>query len=160
MGLLAERTSRRPLIQFGPFKTDVLPSLTTGVGTVRDYVQSGLVMHFGQGLGSDFGVARIRPGIMRALGGDAFTVVSDLPWYVFAGVDGQVVARDAFLDGDLFRRSESVQHNWLLGEMEAGAAVIWHGVRWSYTQTWQTAALKGQLPGLFNFASLTASIRF
>jgi hypothetical protein len=53
-----------------------------------------------------------------------------------------------------------VQHNWLLGEMEAGVAIIWHGTRLSYTQTWQTASFKGQRGGLFNFGSLTASVRF
>jgi len=103
-------------------------------------------------------VARIQPGIS---GGDAFTVAEgEVPWYVFVGVDGQAVGRDVFLDGDLFRASAHVDKKVWLGEMEVGWAVIWHGVRLSYTQTWQTASFKGQKGGLFNFGSLTGSVHF
>ncbi len=155
---LAERTWRIGLVKAGGFEIDALPSLTAGVGTVRDYVQAGLLLRVGQGLESDFGVARIRPGIS---GGDAFTVPSgSVPWYVFAGVSGQAIARDAFLDGDMWQHSARVERRSLLGEMEAGIAILWHGARISYTQTWQTASFKGQKGGLFNFGSLTASVRF
>ncbi len=154
--LVADRTWRVPLAKFAGMETDMLPSATIGVGTVRDYAQAGAIFRFGQQLDADFGVARMRPGIT---GGDAFNATQDVPWYVFAGFDGQVVARDAFLNGNLWSRSASVKHNWLMGEMQAGFAVIWHGTRISYTQTWQTASFKGQRGGLFNFGSLTASIR-
>ncbi len=155
--LLAERTWRIGLLRAGPLEVDTLPSLTLGVGTVRDYAQAGLRVRFGHGLESDFGPGRIRPGIT---GGDAFTARTELPWYIFAGANGQAVARDAFLDGDLMRHSAHVPHAPLIGEMEAGAAVIWHGVRIAYTQTWQTHTFKGQRGGLFNFGSLSASVRF
>ncbi len=141
----------------GPFQVGALPSLTAGIGTVRDYVQAGAILRFGQGLDQDFGAARIRPGLS---GDDVFTRAPGVAWYVFVGADGQVVGRDAFLDGDLFSHSRHVQHNTLLGEMEAGGAVIWHGVRLTYTQTWQTQSFKGQKQGLFNFGSLAASFRF
>ena len=154
---LGERTWRFGLARAGGFEIDMLPSLTAGVGTVRDYVQSGLVVRFGQGLESDFGVGRIRPG---NTGGDVFVAQSGLPWYVFVGLNGQVIARDAFLDGALWQRSAHVQRNWLVGEMETGAAIIWNGVRLSYAQTWQTASFRGQRGGLFNFGSLAASVRF
>jgi hypothetical protein len=155
--LVAERTWRLRLVEAGGLETDLLPSVTAGIGTVRDYVQTGAILRLGQGLGADFGVSRMRPGLT---GGDAYAVQDGTPWYAFAGFDGQVVARDAFLDGDLWRRSAHVQHEWLLGEMQAGVAVIWHDTRLSYTQTWQTASFKGQKRGLFNFGSLTASMRF
>jgi hypothetical protein len=157
--LLAERTWRTDPVRAGGLEADALPSLTAGAGTVRDYVQTGLVLRVGQHLDSDFGVSRIRPGIT---GGDAFSVGPDeMPWYIFAGVDGQAVGRDVFLDGDLLRKSAHVEREPLLGEMEAGVAIIiWHGVRLSYTQTWQTASFKGQKGGLFNFGSLTGSFHF
>ena len=157
--LVGERTWRTDAVHLGGLEGDALPSLTAGVGTVRDYVQTGLILRIGQYLGSDFGVSRIRPGIT---GGDAFTVGPDeLPWYFFVGVDGQAVGRDVFLDGDLLRKSAHVERKPLLGEMEVGIAIIaWHGVRLSYTQTWQTASFKGQTGGLFNFGSLTGSYHF
>ena len=155
--LLAERTWRLPLLRAGGLETDVLPSLTVGVGTVRDYLQTGIILRLGQGLDRDFGVARIRPGLT---GGDAFVAAPGVAWYVFAGLNGQVVARDAFLDGLLWQNSAHVRRNWLLGAMEAGVAVIWHGVRLTYTQTWQTQSFRGQRGGLFNFGSLAMSVRF
>ena len=155
--LLAEKTWRLPLLRLGGLETDILPSLTVGVGTVRDYAQAGLRVRVGHGLDADFGPGRVRPGIP---GGDAFTRHDDITWYVFGGVDGQVIARDAFLDGDLLRRSAHVTRAPLLGEIEAGAAVIWHGVRFAYTQVWQTQSFKGQQRGLFNFGSLSGSVRF
>jgi lipid A 3-O-deacylase len=155
--LLAERTWRVGLARAGGLETDLLPSLTAGVGTVRDYIQTGFILRLGQGLERDFGVARIRPGVT---GGDAFAAAPGVAWYVFAGANGQAVARDLFLDGTLWQRSAHVRRNWFLGAMEAGVAVIWHGVRLSYTQTWQTQSFRGQRGGLFNFGSVAASVHF
>lgn len=154
---LAERVWRVKVAQFAGIETDVLPSLTAGVGTIRDYAQAGVIFRIGQGLESDFGVVRIRPG---PTGGDAFAPVVGMPWYIFAGVNGQAVARDLFLDGSTFRQSPHVQHNWLLGEMQAGIAAMWQGVRLSYSHTWQTNSFKGQKGGLFNFGSLAMSVTF
>ncbi len=155
--LVAEKTWRVALLEAGGLETDMLPSATLGIGTVRDYAQTGVVLRIGQGLANDFGVARIRPGLT---GGDAFGGREELAWYIFAGANGQVVARDAVLNGAIFQRSPHVQQNWLMAEMEAGIAVLWHGVRLSYTQTWQTASFRGQKGGLFNFGSLAGSVRF
>ena len=47
-----------------------------------------------------------------------------------------------------------------MGEFEAGVGIIWHGVRITYTQTWQTEEFNGQKGGLFNFGSLALSTRF
>ncbi len=156
--LLAERTYRLPIAQFYGVETDALPALTVGVGTVRDYVQAGFNVRLGQGLGSDFGAPRIQPGLS---GSDAYTPTRPLAWYVFAGADGQGVARDVFLDGSTFRaRSPSVDKRAFLGEFQVGLAAMFHGVRVTYTQTWQTESFKGQKSGLFNFGSLALSARF
>lgn len=156
--LLAERTYRLPIAQFYGVETDVLPALTVGVGTVRDYVQAGFNVRLGQGLGSDFGAPRIRPGLS---GSDAYTPTRPLAWYVFAGADGQAVARDVFLDGSTFRaRSPSVDKRAFLGEFQVGLAAMFYGVRVTYTQVFQTESFKGQKSGLFNFGSLALSARF
>ena len=156
--LLAERTYRLPIAQFYGLETDALPALTAGVGTVRDYVQAGVSFRLGQGLNSDFGAPRIRPGLS---GSDAYTPSRPFAWYVFAGADGQGIARDLFLDGSTFRnRSPSVDKRPYLGEFQAGLAAMFYGVRVTYTQTWQTESFKGQKSGLFNFGSLALSARF
>ena len=156
--LLAERTWRLPVTSVGPLEVDTLPALTMGVGTVRDYVQGGASVRVGQGLGSDFGVTRIRPGLS---GNDPYTPTRPLAWYVFAGVDGQAIARDVFLDGSTFRsNSPHVSKLPYLGEVQAGLAVMLYGVRLSYTQVWQTQSFYGQKGGWFSFGSFAAGVRF
>ena len=156
--LLAERTLRVPIAQFSGLETDALPALTAGVGTVRDYVQLGVSLRLGQGLNSDFGPSRIRPGLS---GSDAYTPTRPFAWYVFAGADGQGVARDVFLDGSTFRsNSPSVNRRAFIGEFQAGAAAMFYGVRLTYTHVWQTESFSRQRSGLFNFGSLALSARF
>ena len=156
--LLAERTWRIPVTRFSGLEVDTLPALTAGVGSVRDYVQAGASIRLGQGLQSDFGAPRIRPGLS---GNDPYTPVRPFAWYVFAGADGQAIARDEFLDGSAFRSaSRHVTKKPFVGEMQAGLAVMAYGVRLTYTQTWQTQSFNGQKAGLFNFGSFAASVRF
>lgn len=156
--LLAERTYRLPVVQFSGVEVDALPALTVGVGTVRDYVQAGASVRFGQGLQSDFGPPRIRPGMS---GSDPYTPTRPLVWYVFAGASGQAVARDVFIEGSTFRsRSPGVDLRHFQGEFQAGVAVMAYGLRISYTQTWRTEEFRGQRAGLFNFGSLAVSGRF
>lgn len=155
---LIERTYRLPIARFGGLETDILPALTAEVGNVRDYVQAGFSLRLGQGLNSDFGAPRIRPGFS---GGDAYTPTRPFAWYVFVGGDGQAVARDLFLDGNTWRtNTPSVTKRILVGEMSVGAAIMMGGVRITYTQTWQTPEFSRQRAGLFNFGSLSASVRF
>ncbi len=156
--VLAGRTYRFPLAQFSSLETDVLPSLTVGLGTVRDYAQAGVVFRLGQGLNSDYGVPRIQPGLT---GGDAYTPTRPFAWYVFVGGDGQAVGRDIFLDGSTWRsNSPNVGHRVFVGEAEAGAAIMFAGVRITYTQVFQTPEFDRQRAGVFNFGSLSASVRF
>lgn len=156
--VLVEQTYRLAITQFGGLETDALPTIGVGVGTVRDYVQAGVNFRLGQGLASDFGAPRIRPGLS---GTDAYTPVRPFAWYVFAGAGGQGVARDVFLDGSTFRNaSPSVSRKGFVGELQAGAAIMFRGVRISYTHVWQTERFDRQKSGLFNFGSLAASVRF
>ncbi len=152
-----ERTWRLPVGYYGPVSFDALPSLTAGVGLERNYAQVGLILRAGQGLDSDFGVPRIRPGLT---GTDAYTPTRPIVWYVFGGADGQAVAQDVTLNGNNFTNSRHVPPKWDVGELELGVAVIVRGVRVTYAQTWQTDEFDGQKGGLFSFGSLAASVRF
>ena len=136
---------------------DALPEVQAGFGLLRNYLLGGVVFRMGQGLGSDYGVSRIQPGMS---GTDAYTPTRPFAWYVFAGADGQLVGTDVTLDGNNFRSSRHVATKWDVGELEAGAAIILYGVRVTYSQTWQTQEFRTQKAGLFNFGSLAASVRF
>ncbi len=152
-----ERTWRVPLGDVGPVSFDALPSVTVGVGNLRDYAQAGLLFRFGQGLDSDFGVSRIQPGIS---GTDAYTPTQPLAWYFFAGADAQAVGLDLTLNGNTYSSSRHVAPKWDVGEFEAGLAVMLYGVRVTYSQVWQTQEFRTQKAGLFSFGSLAASVRF
>ncbi len=155
---LAERTWRIPVTSFRSLEVDALPSATVGLGSVRDYVQAGASIRIGQGLGSDFGAPRIRPGLS---GSDPYTPTRPFAWYAFAGADAQGVARDEFLDGSAFRsHSPHVTKKPFVGEFQGGLALMFAGVRVTYTQTWQTESFYRQKAGLFSFGSLAAAVRF
>ena len=96
--LLTSKIYRVPTGDIFGLESDILAEATAGLGTVRIYGEGGAQFRIGEGLASDFGTARLRPGMG---GGDAFRRVQPFAWYVFAGGDGQVVGRDitAFILG-------------------------------------------------------------
>ena len=150
------RTWRQPLGHVGGFETDALPNVTVGLGNLRIYGQGGMTLRLGQRLGTDFGVARVLPGMS---GGDAY-LPTDFAWYVFLGADGQAVARDITLDGNDFVAGPSVAHKPWLGEAQAGLAVMAYGMRLSYTHIIQTQQFQRQKGGLHQLGSLALSARF
>ena len=156
--LVLGRTWRLPLFDAGLVQADVLPSATISVGNLQTYGALGGMVRLGRMLGADFGPPRIRP----ALAGSQFFQPTDngLGWYIFAGAEGRVVAHDITLDGNTWRDSRSVSRRPLVGDMQAGFAFIWHGVRISYTQVWRTEEFYGQRGGFQQFGSLSASVRF
>lgn len=154
----AGRIWRLPVLKVYGVSADVLPQVSGTAGSLRDEILLGGQVRIGQGLDADYGVARIQPG-MNAL--DAYVRTAPVTWYFFGGVDGQAVAFDETIDGSTFRNpSPHAARNWDVGEIEAGAAVIWHGVKLSYAQTWQTQEFRGARSGLFNFGSANLSFKF
>jgi lipid A 3-O-deacylase len=147
-----------PFLNAAPIGIDVLPDITGFVGTEEIYAQAGATLRIGQGLQDDYGAARILPGLG---GGDAYNPDSGFAWYAFTGVDGQAVAYNTLLAGNSFSSSgPSVDTKHVVGEFEAGLAVIWHGVRISATNTWQSHEFTSQQGGWFDFGSLAVSARF
>jgi len=155
--LTADRTWRVPLGNFGGLETDVLPSVTAGAGTFRIYGQAGGTVRLGQGLQSDFGAPRIRPGMT---GTDAYVLTQPLVWYVFAGVDGQAVAWDETLDGLPFGSSRHVSRLPFVGEFQAGLTVMAFGMRLTAMQVLQSNEFRGQRNGTFQFSSASISVKF
>jgi lipid A 3-O-deacylase len=155
--LLHERTWRIPMGSVAALDTDFLPALTVGIGDVRDYLQIGGTMRVGQGLDSDFGVPRIRPGLS---GGDAYTPTRPFAWYLFAGLDGQAVAYDMLLESTPFRSGPHVGALWDVAEFQAGAAVMAYGVRFTLAYLVQTPEFEGQRGGLHQMGSASLAMRF
>jgi len=156
--LTSSRVWRLPMGTLAGQDTDALLTATAGVGTIKDYVEVGGQVRFGSGLASDFGAPRIQPGLT---GGDAFRQTRPLVYYAFAGVGGQAIGHNELLDGQTFRsHSQSVHSEPFVAEFQGGAAMIYHGVRISYTQALQTNEFRHQKGGLHQFGSLALSVRF
>ncbi|WP_158932595.1 lipid A deacylase LpxR family protein [Acidisphaera sp. S103] len=155
--ILHERTWRLPMGTVAGLETDALPSLTIGLGDLRDYVQTGVTFRFGQGLDSDFGVPRIRPGLS---GGDVFVPTRPFAWYVFAGADGQAVAYDLLLQSSPFRGGPHVSTVWDVAEFQGGFAVMAYGMRLTVAYVAQTQEFHGQTGGLHQFGSASLAFRF
>jgi hypothetical protein len=155
--LLHERTWRLPITTFSGLETDALPALTVGVGNVRNYVQVGGTLRIGQGLDSDFGVPRIRPGLS---GGDVYKPTRPFAWYLFAGANGQAVAYDILLQASPFRSGPHVDAKWDVAEFQGGAAVMAWGMRFTFSYVAQTQQFDGQRGGLHQFGSASLSLRF
>ena len=157
-GAVLSRTWRLPLLQFAGLQAEALPTATAALGTLQTTAAVGGILRIGQGLDADFGPARIRP----ALSGSAFFQPRsrEFGWYVFAGVEGRAVARDILLDGNTYRQSRSVDARPFVGDAMYGLAVMYAGVRLTYTQVLRTEEFYGQRGGLQRFASLSATFRF
>lgn len=155
--VMNQRTYRYEMGTILGLETDALPELTVGLGNIRVYAQTGATFRIGSGLMSDYGVSRVLPGLS---GGDAYNVVQPLAWYVFLGGDGQAVAHDIAIDGNTFQPSPSAKRVPFVGEFQVGWAVIWHGIRLSYTQVFQSSEIRHQKGGLHQFGSLALGVKF
>jgi hypothetical protein len=155
--LLHERTWRVSTGSVGGVETDFLPALTVGLGDVRDYVQVGGTFRLGQGLASDFGVPRLRPGLS---GGDVYNPTRPFAWYIFVGADGQAVGYDLLLQANPFRSGPHVDERWDVAEFQGGAAIMAFGMRLTFAYVAQTQEYEGQRGGLHQFGSASLSVRF
>ena len=155
--LTSARTYRLNTGTIGGLETQALPDLAVGLGNLRIYAQTGVLFRIGQGLDSDYGPPRLFPG---PTGGDAFRPTRPFVWYVFAGADGQGLLRDITLDGNDFSGGPSVTLNPLVGELEAGFAIMVYGTRLTYTQVMQSQEFQHQKGGPHQLGSLALSVRF
>lgn len=155
--LLASRTWRVPVGRLGALSVDALPQLAAMVGTTEIYAQPALTLRIGQGLGSDYGAPLLRPG---PSGSTAYRATRPLAWYVFAGVAGKLVGHDEFLQGADFQTSRSVRPYRAVGQIDVGAAVLWRGLRFSYTQVFQTRRYYGEVGAIHEYGSFAISGRF
>jgi hypothetical protein len=155
--VLASRTWRVPVGHVGALSVDALPQLAAMVGTTEIYAQPALTLRIGQGLGADYGAPLLRPG---PSGSTAYRATRPFAWYVFGGVAGKLVGHDEFLQGADFQTSRSVRPYRAVGQIDVGAAVLWRGLRFSYTQIFQTRRYYGEVGAIHEYGSFAISGRF
>jgi hypothetical protein len=139
---------------------DVTPYVGGSIGNVFTYAAAGGMVRFGDSLRDDYGPPRIRPSMP---GSAFFDRGNDFGWYVYAGVEGRLVARNIFLDGNTFTHSHRVDKKPIVGDLQVGAVVIvplfGHPVRLSYTQVLRTKEFEVQREKDY-FGAISLSFRF
>lgn len=130
---------------------------SVALGNVLTYGAVGAEIRLGQGLGNDYGTPRVGPGIAGA-GYFRKADWNEVAWYVFAGLEGRVVAHNIFLDGNTFADSHSVSKQPFVGEFQTGAAVTWGHLRLTFTHILRTREFEGQTePEQFGAISLSTA---
>jgi hypothetical protein len=134
---------------------DASPQVGLALGNIYTFASTGLTFRIGTDLPDDYGPPAIRPAIT---GSDSFEPEDGFGFYAFAGAHGRAVARNIFLDGNTFEDSQSVDKEWLIGEIQAGGALTYNSWRLSYTQVFRTKEFDGQERQ--TFGAFTLSVRF
>lgn len=132
-------------------RADFSPHVGAALGNVFTHAAAGATVRFGRLPHFDYGPPRLQP---HTPGSEYFAPPSTedgaVGWYLFAGVEGRLVARNIFLDGNTFRDSASVDKEPVVGDLSAGLVVTIGDVRLSYVQVFRTKEFAGQVgPSLF-----------
>ena len=76
---------------------------------------------------------------------------------LFRSADGRAVARDLFLDGNTFRRSRSVNKEYLVADVSVGLGLIAGPWQLTFTQARRTREFQKQIEAFSQFGSFTLS---
>lgn len=124
---------------------DIVPGVGATLGNVFTYGEAGALLRIGNGLNADYGPVRVRPALS---GTDFFAgdrAHGEFGYYAFAGMQGRVVGRNIFLDGNSFRPSPSVDKKFLVADFQAGFSLFWCDVaRVDFSVVERTKEFKGQ----------------
>jgi len=140
---------------------DFIPHLGASLGNVQTYANTGGTFRFGYHLPSDFGVQLSRAGSVGGGPTDDLdprvALDRNFSFFVFGAVDGRAIARDLFLDGNTFRRSRSVNKEYLVADLSAGIGLIAGPWQLTFTKVRRTREFKTQAESFNDFGSITLS---
>jgi hypothetical protein len=142
--------------QIGPLHARVEPNFSIALGTIRTYAGAGATVILASSDDIDT-PARVRPAMPGT--GVFFTQPQELNWQVFAGLEGRLIGRDIFLDGNTFRDSHNVDKNHIVGDASAGVSLTYDSYRLSYTLNGRSKEFKDQAEESV-FGSVTLTKRF
>ncbi len=135
---------------------DFMPHVSGALGNAFTYAGAGATFRLGQNLPDDFGPLMIRPG---SAGSALYRPQGGLSWYLFAGSEARVVARNVFLDGPLFQDGPSVSKKPIVADLVLGASLAYERVRLTYSFVMRSKEFDGQ-DAIDKFASLSLTLKF
>lgn len=142
----------------GAYQLQFEPNVSGSLGNVSTFVGAGGTLTFGP---HQKQLQDTPPRLPPALPGTGYFIPPQeraWDWYLFAGLNGRVVLRDIFLDGNTFRDSASVDKKNFVADANVGLAFTYGPTRLSYTMVHRTREFDGQNdPSVFGSLSLTHS---
>ncbi len=150
---------RNPL--WGTVEHDFIGHAGLALGTVSTYVNLGGEYRIGRDLPNDFGTSAVRPagdnsapgrGDPRLQAGSALIY----GFHLFLAVDGRLVARDIFLDGNTWKNSHRVDKEPAVANLALGFSFLVRHWKLSYAQVFRTREFREQ-PSSHEYGSLSLS---
>ncbi len=142
--------------QFGSVHARMEPNLSVALGNILTSASVGATLVAGSDRALDT-PPRVRPAIPGT--GIFFSKNGKFNWQVFAGIDGRVVGRNIFIDGNSFSNSHSVDKEYLVGDLSTGISLFYNDYRLSYTLNVRSKEFKDQEEESI-FGSVTITKRF
>ena len=140
----------------GPINARIEPNYSVSLGNIRTNLGVGATFILASDRALDT-PPRVRPSVPGT--GIFLTGEQEFNWQVFAGVDGRLVARDIFLDGNTFADSHSVDKKYAVADLSTGVSLFYDDYRLSYTLNLRTKEFRTQDENSV-FGSLTLTKRF
>lgn len=111
------------------------------LGNVYTYISAGVMLRWGTHLKNDVGPPNISPGFP---GIPAFTPSNTTNWYFFSGIEGRIIGRNIFLDGNTFRNSHNVDKKYFVADLQFGFAINFDNTRIALSNMLRTHEFDGQ----------------
>jgi lipid A 3-O-deacylase len=135
---------------------DVIPNIGANLGTIMISAQAGATARLGFNLPNDFGVQTIDSPLTLSTGNSRGGIGA----YIFSQLEGHAVARNAFLDGNLYTDSFHVKKEPFVGNWIYGVALdLGNHLEVSYTRAVRTREFERQ-KGYDRIGSFTAKLKF
>lgn len=115
---------------------ELIPHGGATLGTVMTLARLGGIVRYGRNM-TGYGPDTVEPGgamLQSMHSADEAGAAGRFEWYLFAGVDQRLVARNIFLDGTAFRDSPSVARHRRVHDLLAGLSVRLDKLRISLTR--------------------------
>ncbi len=122
-------------------EVDVMPSAGMALGNILVQGTLGGAIRLGDNLDLTYGPPFIRPSLPAAA---MVRRQHAFGWNVFLGVQGRLVGRNIFLDGNTYGASRSVDKKNLVADFQGGIELILGRARVTFTQILRTREFDGQ----------------
>lgn len=152
----AAETKFKPFASSPDLFLDFTPEIGFALGNVHTFAMADFTWRVGSFRPDDYGPPSIRPS---QFGADYFRREQGFSAYLFGGVEGRIVGRNIFLDGNSFQDDgPSVDKKALVGEARIGLALTYDRFRLAYTHIFRSREFDNQSPQ--TYGSVALSIAF